>query len=78
MFELTNIEFSIEPTDWTLYLVTDPRMGNRSEEQVAVESIDGGVTVVQLRDKYSNDTEISEKAIKLRKTLIKAKHGDIP
>lgn len=78
MFELTNIEFSIEPTDWTLYLVTDPRMGNRSEEQVAVESIDGGVTVVQLRDKYSNDTEISKKAIKLRKTLIKAKHGDIP
>ena len=66
------------PVDWTLYLVTDPRMGNRPEEEVAVESVEGGVTVVQLRDKYSNDAEISAKAKKLRHALIDSGHGDVP
>ena len=78
MFELTNIEFSIEPTDWTLYLVTDPRMGERSEEDVAVSSIEGGVTVVQLRDKYSDDETIAKKATSLRNALIKSSHADVP
>ncbi|XQS95097.1 hydroxyethylthiazole kinase [Gardnerella sp. DNF00172] len=78
MFSLTNIEFTVEPVDWTLYLVTDPRMGNRPEEEVAVESVEGGVTVVQLRDKYSDDAEISAKAKKLRHALIDSGHGDVP
>lgn len=78
MLELTNIEFTIEPTDWTLYLVTDPRMSNRAEEDVAVDSVEGGVTVLQLRDKYCDDTTISSKAIKLRKALIKSRHANVP
>lgn len=75
---LTKIEFSIEPVDWTLYLVTDPRMGNRSEESVAVESVDHGVSVVQLRDKYANDAEIAQKALRLRNALNRAHHGNVP
>lgn len=78
MLELTNIEFTIEPTDWTLYLVTDPRMSNRAEEDVAVDSVEGGVTVLQLRDKYCDDATISSKAMKLRKALIKSCHANVP
>lgn len=78
ILNLASIDFTVEPVDWTLYLVTDPRMGNRTEEEVALESIEGGVTVVQLRDKYSDDDVISKKALKMRETLINAGHGDVP
>ena len=49
------------PVDYTLYLVTDstrPILGSRSLEEVVRQAIDGGVSIVQYRDKTSDTAEL--------------------
>lgn len=45
--------------DWSLYLVTDPHLGGGREQvaDIVACAIDGGVTVVQLRDKTATDDQ---------------------
>lgn len=78
MIKLARITFAMDPVDWTLYLVTDPRMTQRSEESVALQAIEGGVSVVQLRDKYADDSVIEAKAIRLRNALRQSGHANVP
>ncbi|RNE49123.1 thiamine phosphate synthase [Corynebacterium alimapuense] len=61
--------------DWSLYLVTDPHLGGGPDQVVEVVSraLEGGVTVVQLRDKFACDAEVEETAEQLLEIL-----GDVP
>lgn len=53
-----------------LYLVTDRELaGNRNFDDIILESIKGGVTIVQLREKNMDAREYLEKAINLKKKL---------
>ena len=54
--------------DYTLYLVTDrgAARGSRSLEDVVREAIEGGVTMVQLREKNAATREFLELATALR------------
>jgi len=55
-----------------LYLVTDPDLvGNRELEEVVVEAVKGGVTIVQLREKKLEDKQLIEKSLSLAKKLKK-------
>ncbi len=50
--------------DYTLYLVTDrPLAGGRPLASVVAEAIEGGVTVVQLREKQAGGREFYEQAL---------------
>ncbi len=56
--------------DLTLYLVTDRGMVKReSLEKVVEEAVQGGVTLVQLREKEGDTGELYEKAKALKKIL---------
>ena len=56
--------------DYSLYLVTDRGMiGRRSLIQVIEESIQGGVTVVQLREKHASTREFFELAVAVKKRM---------
>lgn len=60
--------------DYTLYLVTNNK--NKTEEEflkTIEESIKGGVSLVQLREKNLNDEEFLKIALKLKKILKKYK-----
>lgn len=53
--------------DFKLYLVTDRRLaGGRSIEQIVRESVAGGVTVVQLREKNTSTRDFLNQAFLLR------------
>ncbi|KAL9603930.1 MAG: hypothetical protein Q9219_000868 [cf. Caloplaca sp. 3 TL-2023] len=55
--------------DYSLYLVTDStpaNLGNRKLEDVVKAAVEGGVTVVQYRDKHSDTADMVETAQKLR------------
>lgn len=53
-----------------VYLVTDPILiGNRSLEEVVLEAVKGGVTLVQLREKNATTREFIEKAQKIKRIL---------
>jgi len=53
--------------DWSLYLVVDPARcaGSRSFLETTRDAIDGGVAVVQFRDKASDDREFADRAQRL-------------
>lgn len=56
--------------DYSLYLVTDQNFsGNRSVIDIVKQAVEGGVTVVQLREKDLNTRLFIEKAIALKKIL---------
>lgn len=54
--------------DWTLYLVTDPQLGGGREKiaDIVSSAIDGGVSVVQLRDKTADDASFTAQALHLK------------
>lgn len=51
-------------TAWDLYLVTDPNLGEGPDAvpEVVERALDGGVTVVQLRDKHANKEDFRRRA----------------
>lgn len=51
--------------DWSLYLVTDPRLGGGPDvvPRKVYEAVLGGVTVVQFRDKSAPDVEFARRAL---------------
>ena len=54
--------------DYTLYLVTDQQLMSTENLETAVEkAIEGGVTMVQLREKSSSARRFYEQAIRIRK-----------
>ena len=53
--------------DYTLYLVTDRSvMSAKSLEQAVEQAIQGGCTVVQLREKYASSREFFETAQRVK------------
>lgn len=59
--------------DWTLYLVTDPVIGGGDVVETVRKAVDGGVTVVQLRDKHASDDEFRRTTEQLLEVL-----GEVP
>lgn len=58
------------PYDLTLYLVTDPALvGDRPLETVVAAAVDGGVTLVQLRDKTAETGALIETARRLLRVV---------
>ena len=54
--------------NWQLYVITDPlAIGRRSILDVVKETVEGGASVVQLRDKRASDEELVETAKRLLK-----------
>lgn len=54
--------------DYTLYLVTDRNLMSSKDLETAVEkAIDGGVTMVQLREKSASSREFYEQAVRIKK-----------
>ncbi len=54
--------------NWRLYVITDPQaIGRRSIVDVVKKVIEGGASVVQLRDKSASDAELVETAKRLLK-----------
>lgn len=52
--------------DLSLYLVTDPQLcGTRGVVETVRQAVDGGVRMVQLRDKTATDAEIVEQLVEL-------------
>lgn len=60
----------MKPVDYTLYLVTDPReQGKYSFFEAVKHALDGGVSVVQLRDKDATLDSVKSTALKLKALL---------
>lgn len=59
------------PFDLTLYLVTDPSAGEKTEE-IVKEAVAGGVTMVQLREKTAGSLSFYERALRLKRVTRKA------
>jgi thiamine-phosphate pyrophosphorylase len=58
--------------DWSLYLVTDRELSRgRPIEEIVLKSVQGGVTVVQLREKECSTSEYIDLAIRIKKILSK-------
>mgnify|MGYP001030564349 FL=1 len=56
--------------DLSLYLVTDRDLSlGRSLESVVMEAVEGGVTMVQLREKNCSGKMFYEEAVRLKKCL---------
>lgn len=49
-----------------LYLVIESRVGDRGAEAIVERALDGGVDVVQLRDKHASDAEVIAAAERVR------------
>ena len=63
------------PLDWSLYLVTDPGFLPAEDLPAHVlKAVDGGVSVVQLRDKQASDQDLESQA----RTLQQALAGRVP
>ena len=59
-----------------LYIILDKSLiGRKSEVEVASRVIEGGATVIQLRDKFSDDRRLIKVGTKLRKITRKNKVG---
>lgn len=57
--------------DLSLYLITDPAMcAERGLVETVTAAVRGGVTMVQLRDKYATDAELIEQAKALKGALV--------
>lgn len=63
--------------DYSLYLVTDESVQTEKLLHVVGEAIEGGVRIVQLREKSSDGNVFYEKAMKLKK-FIKEKYPHVP
>lgn len=62
------------PYDLTLYLVTDPALvGDRPLETAVAAAVDGGVTLVQLRDRHAETGPLIRTAARLLKVLAAAR-----
>lgn len=59
------------PFDLTLYLVTDPSAGEKTEEIVKA-AVAGGVTMVQLREKTAGSLCFYERALRLKRVTCEA------
>lgn len=62
--------------DWSLYLVTDPILGGETGRDlidIVRRAVDGGVSVVQLRDKDASDDDFRRTTERLLDAL-----GDVP
>ena len=59
------------PFDLTLYLVTDPSAGEKTEE-IVKEAVAGGVTMVQLREKTAGSLSFYERALRLKRVTREA------
>ena len=56
--------------DLSLYLVTDPTLcGERGVVETVRQAVDGGVRIVQLRDKQATDAEITAQLIDLSRVI---------
>ncbi len=56
--------------DWTLYLVTDPGLARgRPMGEIVRAAVEGGVTVVQIRDKGGTSRALYEEALEMRRLL---------
>jgi thiamine-phosphate pyrophosphorylase len=66
--ELINI-MNKQKIDYTLYLVTDRDIAKRPLEKIVQEAVAGGVTCVQLREKYIDTRKFIEEAITIKKIL---------
>ncbi len=55
--------------DPTLYLVTDPQLGDRRLVDIVAAAVQGGVTLVQLRDKQAEGRALLEQARALKALL---------
>lgn len=57
--------------DWSLYLVTDPELGGGPDKvaKIVKQAVAGGVTVVQLRDKYADEKLFLQRAQELQEIL---------
>ena len=62
-----------EATDWRLYLVTDPHLGDGWDAVpgIVAEAVCGGVGVVQVRDKECDDDEFAAHAAAIAVALRK-------
>lgn len=60
-----------DAVDWSLYLVTDPVLGGGPDRVPGIvgTAIDGGVSVVQLRDKTADEASFTARAADLRDSL---------
>jgi thiamine-phosphate pyrophosphorylase/hydroxymethylpyrimidine kinase/phosphomethylpyrimidine kinase/thiamine-phosphate diphosphorylase len=58
-------------SDWSLYLVTDPKLGGGAEQvpDIVNAAVRGGVSVVQLRDKDASDEVFARRAAQLKDTV---------
>lgn len=63
--------------DYSLYLVTDESVPTNQLLRVVGEAVEGGVTLVQLREKRSEGKIFYEKALKL-KQFLKENYAHIP
>jgi thiamine-phosphate pyrophosphorylase len=59
------------PFDLTLYLVTDPSAGEKTET-IVKEAVAGGVTMVQLREKTAGSLSFYERALRLKRVTREA------
>jgi thiamine-phosphate pyrophosphorylase len=58
----------MQKPDWKLYVITDTkRFGGRPLEEVVRQAVQGGASVIQLRDKTSSDGELESCVVKLLK-----------
>ncbi|WP_417506837.1 thiamine phosphate synthase [Microbacterium sp.] len=56
--------------DLSLYLVTDPTLcGDRGVVDTVRRAVDGGVRIVQLRDKTASDAETAEQLLALSQAI---------
>ncbi|MDQ0729052.1 thiamine phosphate synthase [Microbacterium sp. W4I20] len=56
--------------DYSLYLVTDPALcGERGVVETVRQAVDGGVRVVQLRDKSASDAETADQLVELSRVI---------
>ena len=60
--------------DLSLYLVTDPGLcGDRGIVETVRQAVDGGVRIVQLRDKTAADAEIVAQLVELSTVVCSAR-----
>ncbi len=54
---------------WDLYLVTDRRLSNLPFFQMIKKAVEGGVTIIQLREKSLSTKEFIEEALEVKKII---------
>ena len=58
---------SMRPREFTVYVITDPHLSKgRSHEDVAARALEGGASVIQLRDKQATTRELCETGTRIQ------------